>query len=550
MGPANVDLQPPKAIGTHTEGTDAPIRALQVCSHCKSIKKGCDKKLPRCSQCIKRRAVCRYSEPSSPRRYGDEIVVAVPAIEPSGSSTSWTSIPKPIPTRSNPCIQLSMLLMNSISDVMQPKGSSLPISTDAVFHSQVCNIIRADGQYVEDIVTKYFNGVHGWLPIISKTRFYDMFRSSQTAPMADFSILLLAMRLIIQHPSPDPDDDRDREILYLATKTLLAQAQSFTPSSLRLIQAGIIVAHYEQANGMVDAGYVTIGTCARMAIAIGMQNPKCSEAPLGSDSWTHDEEVLSTWWGLVICDSIIASNPRMAGRPLAWRPIRHNDYLPLEADELVSHATKLMNLEPRYFVSSTLPRIGMFGGEAQAIYLLQKVRLAINERQVNAETLMTLGRELQNLLTANMNQPTGRWCHYSPATKILIVAMYTLNRAASNATDIDHRSDCVGAIRVTLDTITRMVIDIAHAFNKECHTFDIETFPPSVADIVQCAQEHILMCQDFGNEQWIQDFEALRKMLQYFNKRWTLAGQELCLLDNAVESTMQKRQQAAFSRCT
>lgn len=195
-------------------------------------------------------------------------------------------------------------MMNSIpDDAIRPKDSSHYTSTDTIFHSQVCNVIRADGQYIEDVITKYFNGVHRWLPIISKKRFYDVLRSPQKTPTADFSILLLAMRLIIQHPSSDANIDGSREVLYLATKTLLAQVQTFIPSSLRLVQAGVILAQYEQANGMVDAAYVTIGTCARMAIALDMEDARSSEAPPGSDPWIRDEEILSTRWGLVICDT-------------------------------------------------------------------------------------------------------------------------------------------------------------------------------------------------------------------------------------------------------
>jgi hypothetical protein len=197
--------------------------------------------------------------------------------------------------------------MNSMSEmiqasVLEPNASQFSKSTDAIFYSQVCHIIRADGHYVEDVVTRYFNGVHTWVPIVSRKRFVDRFRFQGSAPSADFSILLLVMRLIAQFPSPDADVDQEREILYLATKTLFTQVQAFVPTSLALVQSGILLSRYEQAHGMIDAAYITCGTASRMAFSIGIQNARCSEALQGSDGWFDEEEALSTWWGLVICD--------------------------------------------------------------------------------------------------------------------------------------------------------------------------------------------------------------------------------------------------------
>jgi hypothetical protein len=197
--------------------------------------------------------------------------------------------------------------MNSISDVLHtdalaPKATQSPSSIDEIFNSQICHIIRAGGESIESVVARYFNGVHKWLPIISQKRFCDRLQFSQTMPTADFSILLLTMHLIAQHPCSDYDIDQDREILYLATKTLFTQVQSFIPSSMSLAQAGTILARYEHAHGMVEAAYITIGTSSRIASAIGIDFSQCSQEMQGTDAWFDDEEALSTWWGLVICD--------------------------------------------------------------------------------------------------------------------------------------------------------------------------------------------------------------------------------------------------------
>jgi hypothetical protein len=204
-------------------------------------------------------------------------------------------------------MRVSILLMNSMSEmiqasVLEPTVSQSIISTDTIFQSQVYHIIQADDHYIEDVVTRYFNGVHTWIPIISRKRFIDRFQPPNIIPTADFSILLLVMRLLAQFPSPDPDIDQEREILYLATKTLFTQVQPFVPTSLALVQAGILLSRYEQAHGMIDAAYITCGTASRMAFSLGLHNAGCSEALQGSNDWLDEEQALSTWWGLVICD--------------------------------------------------------------------------------------------------------------------------------------------------------------------------------------------------------------------------------------------------------
>jgi hypothetical protein len=109
--------------------------------------------------------------------------------------------------------------------------------------------------------------------------------------------------------------------------------------------------------------------------------------------------------------------------------------------------------------------------------------------------------------------------------------MYTLHCAALNSEDIQRRSDSARTIKVTLDTVTRMVIDIAHAFNAQAADCNVETLSPTIAHIVRCAQQHIIMCKDPRNEQWARDFDGLRQMLRFFSQRWLSAGKFSCSED-------------------
>lgn len=205
------------------------------------------------------------------------------------------------------------MLASSLSDILpsnvtDSKLSQTFPSTDSVVHLQVMHVIGVGGKKPEEVIVRYFRGVHTWLPIMSRRRFRERYMHFQAAPAADFSVLLLAMRLLIQPPSPDSAAEQDREFLYLATKSFLAQVQAFIPSSLFLVQAGVILGHYERAHGLTEAAYVTVGICARMAYAMNMHNKQCSGELPGSDAWVEDEEVLCTWWGLVILDRYVLAS--------------------------------------------------------------------------------------------------------------------------------------------------------------------------------------------------------------------------------------------------
>lgn len=103
-------------------------------------------------------------------------------------------------------------------------------------------------------------------------------------------------------------------------------------------------------------------------------------------------------------------------------------------------------------------------------------------------------------------------------------ALYILHQKVLFRPEIGLHPDCLEIAHVTLNTITRMVIDISFAFNVESKNLDLDILSPTIAHIARSAQQHIIMGGDFQSEQWLKDFEELRKMLKFFNQRWLMAG--------------------------
>ena len=79
-----------------------------------------------------------------------------------------------------------------------------------------------------------------------------------------------------------------------------------------MIQAGLLLATYEYAQGLVEAAYVSIGTCARMGYAGGIHVGQLGRTPLGCQLplTLKEEEERNLWWGIVVCErwDLISAN--------------------------------------------------------------------------------------------------------------------------------------------------------------------------------------------------------------------------------------------------
>lgn len=93
---------------------------------------------------------------------------------------------------------------------------------------------------------------------------------------------------------------------YVATKSLMAQAQALCAPTTHLIQAGVLLAVYEYAHGHPEQAFVTIGSYARMAYAARLRStPSQTRSTAPRTNWTVEEEESNVWWGLRICERYV-----------------------------------------------------------------------------------------------------------------------------------------------------------------------------------------------------------------------------------------------------
>lgn len=242
-----------------TGTTTTTTHAQNVCSACKLRKRACDKALPACDFCAKRRLLCQYDNVTSTargeRRHNPgRNFVPIQVSSSESSPLSFSPPPKTAVPAINP---------NQIGDLQ---------AVDQ--YQQARYLIEFAKTTRDDISHHYFQTFHKCLPIISPELFHQAASlcrgdiSNPPDPPQDFIVLLLAMWLII---TPDEPSDSalipplGQDALYRATKSLLSQAQVDICVSLPLVQAALLITICEYAAARPNAAYISIVTCIGLA---------------------------------------------------------------------------------------------------------------------------------------------------------------------------------------------------------------------------------------------------------------------------------------------
>lgn len=111
----------------------------------------------------------------------------------------------------------------------------------------------------------------------------------------DVSLLFACMRLV--QTTPPTTNARTAE--YLSLKVALLEAELAGILTLRLLQSLILVAFYELGHAIYPSAYLSIGTCARFATALGLYAFDSFDSHI---PYMEVEEKRRTWWAIVILD--------------------------------------------------------------------------------------------------------------------------------------------------------------------------------------------------------------------------------------------------------
>lgn len=111
------------------------------------------------------------------------------------------------------------------------------------------------------------------------------------------------MRLLLVVP-PKSNSALCEPSLYTKLKRFLLLSELECQLSLHLVQAWLLMATFEMGHGLESAAYLSIGTCARTAMLLGIHQVQHNQRKDHAD-WVALEEQARVWWGIVILERCV-----------------------------------------------------------------------------------------------------------------------------------------------------------------------------------------------------------------------------------------------------
>ena len=170
----------------------------------------------------------------------------------------------------------------------------MPAANIAIPDSISSNL--GDQLQVSQISSDYFQSVHTWMPIISKQKFSRLIAGHLRA---DTALLLFCMKLLCCAPKAST---AKHSVHYATAKQFLSSLETAGLSSLRTLQATLLISVYELCHAIYPAAYISIGVAARQGIALGIHNHSAPQLPRAPIKWIDWEERRRVWWLILILD--------------------------------------------------------------------------------------------------------------------------------------------------------------------------------------------------------------------------------------------------------
>ncbi|KOS41574.1 hypothetical protein ACN38_g7561 [Penicillium nordicum] len=478
--------------------------APQSCQSCRSRKRKCDKALPRCSLCAKRNRNCEYWRPD--------------ALSHSATTSSpgrgW--YPSPLDEQADvrtidfPTILFldPALLQHGLVET-SPATGTVP---------QCIIQLLGDLDEIQLTATRFFEHVHQWMPFISKKRFYDLYLQPSFHSRPDVVLLLLAQKLITTFP---PAGSRSpRTALYNSTKHFYLNLEGCF--SILVLQAGVLVALYELGHGIYPAAFLSIGTCARYAYALGI-NVSRTVPSRRVLTLVEVEERRRVWWAIVILDRFVSIG--CPGRPFATADPKLDDFLPAD-DAAWDQGT----VKPDRFSTLSSPMAGhmsKFALLCQAARLLGQVLYHLSTDFTSEDDAwIQLDRTLQSMLAAALNID---FPDYDQITFVYsaLVALYTPWLLSDAVEEIEaYRSR---RAKVILQQITERIS--TNLIERQCFLGrDPEDMSPwGLYFAYRICSAH--MRNSSKSAHGLEVVRSLREGFMSIDVRWNVAGVYLQLLE-------------------
>lgn len=153
---------------------------------------------------------------------------------------------------------------------------------------------------VRQIAELYFAQVHNWFPIALKWQFYRRLLNPLSQRKLELYLLVASMKL-----ATSCANNFDLK-LYKIVKLFYYELEVEGFMSISILQAGIISTLWELGHAIYPAAYLSIGSCARHGVVLGIDRDlKCSPSESSLFSVDALEERRRMWWSILILDRFV-----------------------------------------------------------------------------------------------------------------------------------------------------------------------------------------------------------------------------------------------------
>lgn len=406
---------------------------------------------------------------------------------------------------------------------------------------------------LRDIAGQFFTTTHVWLPILSRKRFELLLSNPDPELTPDLALLFSAMKLVSGESSNCRATTRTN--LYWLVKNYAVVLETNAVMTPKFLQANVLVAAYELGHAIYPSAYLSLGKCATLGKAYGLDDRRHAPQMLRKfGAWAELEELRRLWWAILLLDRYLLSclfatllivnryiHLGIPGHALATADPERNEVLP--ADDAQFDDAEMTANEPLYVASPTSIRAGPFTRTCQAAHLVGKVVDLLNEFIKESDARFTTALQVHRTLTAFIRIVQEDFTRspeqYATALALAYTALIHLcdpfcctdsNRGAHTAEEAELQNICISGITSVADDIARFALHLRPSMNMRhaavspllgnCFYMAVVTFAWRVYE---------------GEHSVVDAYHVLRNALNFLDGRWAVGGEYLQAVDRSKE---------------
>ncbi|KAJ8098562.1 fungal-specific transcription factor domain-containing protein [Lipomyces tetrasporus] len=405
---------------------------------------------------------------------------------------------------------------------------------------------------LNEIVAAHYRTIHPWLPVIHERNFRWRISQLQQNPHAETALLLLAMCMMRQTSASNTANDDMQSNLYHLFKYLFSFLQLVRSPSLELLQSGLLLSVFELGASLLNAASLSIGICARLGYALGVNVDPLHTDDLYFPEWVELEERRRVWLGIYMLDRMVHQVVADFKAPYAVEELDNNTKLPV--DDLLWERPPDRHVSELFQPTLSTPvetRVCYFAREIQAVRLLGRVQKLQNKSQSNLclEEFDGPEKALILLVETLFAQTPGTWAVFCGANALALTAILRLLQVRAECArrqifSPSRNNNSLERSTIALKSFVGITCEICTRFNAIATMDNIVLVPlGAVISTAEAALAAVELNKSLMNG-YCDDYEPLKMNLTYSSRRWKLseeylrrlARREMSLADRHISS--------------